>query len=58
MTEEKENKEKKILVVQQLPTTPVRDVKDEEGNEFDCVTVEEALTEILTTVRDIKKQVS
>jgi len=52
---EKEVKVKKLLVVPKLPTTELRNISDNEGNNYECVTIEEALTEILEIVRHIKK---
>ena len=45
----------KVLVVAQLPTQPTNRVKDESGAEYNLVTIEEALTEILEIARQLKK---
>lgn len=47
----------KIAVVNELPSVNTRIGTDKDGNEYTLVTTEEALTEILTTIRDIKKLV-
>lgn len=69
MKEEKENQEEKEvetketkqtvipLVLNELPTEPTRRVFDQEGKEYQVVTRDEALTEILQAVREIKKGV-
>ena len=55
----KEEKTKKsILVVSELPTQQIRNAIDKDGNEYDVLTIEEALTEILNLVRQIKKSVA
>lgn len=51
--EEKES-EKEILVVQQLPTQQVTTAKVGD-KDYDLVTAEDALTEILKIVRELKK---
>lgn len=51
----KEEKIQKTIVVAQLPTQPVNKATDEKGNEFNLLTVDEALTEILETIRALKK---
>ena len=57
--ETKEEKIKKsVLVVSELPTQQVRNAVDKDGNEYDVLTTEEALTEILSLVRQIKKSVA
>lgn len=57
MVDKKEKTENKILVVAQLPTQATRQVVDESGITYDCVTTDEALTEILTLVRSINSKV-
>lgn len=57
MTEEKQEKPR-LLVVQQLPTQNIREYEDGEGNKFDLITTDEALTEILEKVREIHKSVA
>ena len=54
----KEDNKKGILVVSELPTQQVRSGLDKDGNEYDLITIEEALTELLTHVRQIKKSVA
>lgn len=58
MAEEKEDNKKEIkkeiLVVQQLPTQQVTTTKYGD-KEYDLITADEALTEILKTVRELKR---
>ena len=55
----KEEKTKKgILVVSELPTQQIRTLVDKDANEYEVLTIEEALTELLTHVRQIKKSVA
>lgn len=55
----KEEKNKKgILVVSELPTQQIRTLVDKEGIEYEVLTIEEAITELLTHVRQIKKSVA
>jgi len=49
--------EEKLLVVTELPTQKVNKAIGEDGNEYTLVTANEALKEILESVRDIKKLV-
>lgn len=51
----KEDKSVKTVVVAQLPTQPVNKAIDENGTEFNLVNIEDAMTEILETVRQLKK---
>jgi len=48
-------KEKKLAVVKELPTQALREVEAED-KVYECVTVEEALTEILEKVRELSKK--
>lgn len=58
MSKDKENKtDNKILVVSELPQTSLKFVQDEKGNNVECITVTEALTEILETVRKLEKSI-
>ena len=50
------DKEKKLTVVRELPNQPLREVEVED-KVYECVTVEEALTEILEKVRELVKKV-
>ncbi len=53
--EEKPTKEEvKVEVVAQLPTNPIRQV-EAEGQKYELLTTNEALTEILEKVRRIDK---
>lgn len=45
----------KTIVVEQLPTQAVNKALDEKGNEFNLVTRDDALTEILEICRGLKK---
>ena len=54
MSEEK--KKKDVLVVRELPAQPVNKYLGEDGIEYDLITVEEAIKEILITVRDLNKR--
>jgi hypothetical protein len=51
----KEDKGIKTLVVEQIPTQPVNKAMDENGNEYLLINRDDALTEILETVRSLKK---
>ena len=50
------DKEKKLIVVEQLPTQPLREVTAEDGI-YECKTKEEALAEILEGIRILLKKV-
>lgn len=56
--ENKEETKKSVLVVNNLPTQVIRSGRDDDGKEYDLMTIEEALTEILQSVREIKKSVA
>lgn len=45
----------KAVVVSQLPTEPVRRIQGEDGVEYELVTAEEALSEILEISRLMRK---
>jgi hypothetical protein len=45
----------KTLVVEQLPTQAMNKAVDESGNEFNLITRDDALTEILEACRQLKK---
>jgi hypothetical protein len=51
----KEEKGSKTLVVENLPTQQINKAIGDDGNEYDLITRDEALTEILETVRSLKK---
>ena len=55
MVEDK--KEIKILVVKELPQEPMRLVKGEDGSEYNLITIEEAIMNIMEDVKQIKKSV-
>lgn len=58
MTEEEKKKsvkEKATLVVTQLPTEQVRNALGNDGKEYELVTIEEAITEILEKVRKLER---
>ena len=50
-----EKQENDFLIVPELPQTPVRVIEGEEGKKYDLITTQEALKEILESVREIKK---
>ena len=50
------DKEIKLTVVKELPVQSLREV-EAEGKTYECLTVEEALTEILEKVRELTKKV-
>jgi hypothetical protein len=55
-TEVKEKeKEVSYLVVPELPTQPVRVLVDGKNNEHTVLKIEEALTELVNDVKEIKK---
>lgn len=53
----KEEVEEKVIILNELPTVQTRKVTDNEGNEYNVLTRDEALTEILESVREMKKVV-
>jgi len=53
--EVKEEPKKQLLVLNEVPNIPQRDIVDAEGSRYGIVTRDEALAEILLTVREIKK---
>ena len=61
MVEEKEAKSKKvedsakIMVVEQYPTQPTNKVVDEKGAEYTLITRDEALTEMLDILKQLKR---
>jgi hypothetical protein len=50
-----EVKVEEFAIVKELPTTEARRVQDSEGQIINLITTEEALKEILTLVRELKK---
>ena len=58
MPEKEKEQVKKILVVRDLPQQPVKEAVTEAGKVYTLVTAEEALTEILLTIREIKKSIA
>ena len=50
-----EKKETNFLIVKDLPKQEIRKFTDDEGKEYEVLTIEEALTEILTKVTEIHK---
>jgi hypothetical protein len=57
MVAEKNDKAKvaKFVVVNELPTVQTREAQDENEQPVELITMPEAITEILTLVREIKK---
>jgi len=51
-------KEKEFVVVSELPQIATRKVQDEEGKEYDLVTLNEAVKEILEISRELKKGIT
>ena len=53
-----ENKEEEIntLVVEQLPQVPQKEVVDNEGKVYNLLTRDEALTEILLGIRELRRK--
>jgi hypothetical protein len=49
------SEEDNVLVVSQIPKVDARQIKLEDGLVHNLVTIEEALTEILQAVRDMKQ---
>lgn len=47
-------KVKHLLVVDKLPTQELSEVSDDKGNVYECVTLNEAIKEMLETLREIK----
>ena len=50
-----EKKDVNFLVVKELPKQEIKKFTDEEGKEYEVLTIEEALTEILTKITEIHK---
>ena len=57
MVEKEKTTEKKLIVVQELPTQAMREVQTPEGENYECMTITEALTEIVETIRELKKKI-
>jgi hypothetical protein len=53
-----EVKEIENIVVSELPTLQTRMVSDEQGKEYNCLTINEALADILSSVKKIEKAVA
>ena len=53
-----ETKKQQIQVVLQLPQVPTRIGTDGEGNEIELITLEDAVTELLVSIRAIKKSIA
>lgn len=54
MAEKQKEKERRIAVVRELPLQPIRVVLTGE-EEYECLTIEEAMTEIVENTRKILK---
>lgn len=52
---EKEEAKRDFLVVVELPKQQVASATLADGKEYDLIPVEEALTEMLKTIRELKK---
>jgi len=55
IAKKKEEKVVKTLVVQQLPTEQIKKVIGDDGIEYNLLTIEEAISEILEVVKQLKK---
>jgi hypothetical protein len=56
MTEEtKQTKEKNILVVTELPKREIKNFTDDKNEEFELITIDEALTEIYKSVKRLER---
>lgn len=53
--EKKEEKVIKTIVVESLPTQAYNRTVDDKGNEYDLITRDEAINEILEIARQLKK---
>lgn len=53
-----ENKEveNEIIVVEQLPQVPQKEVVDDKGKQYSLLTRDEALTEILIGIRELRRK--
>jgi len=52
----KEKEERKIAVVSELPNVPTRIAVGDDKEEYELITRDEALTEILQTTRELKEK--
>ncbi len=55
---EKKVTENQIVVVPELPTQPYNAVKNDKGEDITLITISDALTEIYTNIKEIKKAVA
>ena len=56
MKEEKaEAKEKEILIVPELPQQTMKTAMDDKGNEYELMTIAEALNIMFKDIKDLKK---
>jgi hypothetical protein len=56
MAEKEKEVEKGLIVVEELPTQSLREVKADDGKVYECRTRDEALSEILELLRKIDKK--
>jgi hypothetical protein len=54
--EEKKEVEVNTLVVEQLPQVPQKEVADNDGKIYNLLTRDEALTEILLGIRELRRK--
>lgn len=54
--EEKRESENEIIVVEQLPQVPQKEVIDDKGKQYSLLTRDEALTEILMGIRELRRK--
>ena len=57
--EEKETKDNEvpIFVVNELPTVQTRNGYDNDGKQLNCITTNEAITEMYNDIKEIKKAI-
>lgn len=59
MVEEKKKEiVREILVMTEMPKQEVRMLTDKDGKEYEVISIEEALSEIVNNIRIIKKSVA
>jgi len=55
MEEKTNTKPKKVIVTAQLPTQEIRNGVSEAGDSFEFVTIEESLSEMLSVIRRLER---
>lgn len=51
------DKEKEVIVVGEFPKQEVTSIADKDGKEYDLITEQQALTEILKILKEIKGKI-